>query len=143
MMPRCRVLGVLLALVFCTWPGALSLGQSSLPLSNEQRQTFDQELQTLQDSLKTLRDRPASDFADVSIFSKGLKWALQYDQEFSPRDIALMKQAIVRGKQRTEALTENKKPWSTRKGKLALGLKQVHRERRVVVDSRAARFHRR
>lgn len=32
-----------------------------------------------------------------------------------------MKQAIVRGKQRSEALAANQKPWSTRKGKLTLG----------------------
>ncbi|WP_232101261.1 prolyl oligopeptidase family serine peptidase [Gimesia panareensis] len=112
---------MLLVLVFCSWPGALCLAQKAVPLTTEQRQTFDQELQTLQESLQALGDRPANDIADASIFSKGLQWALLYDQQFSPRDIALMKRAIVRGKQRTEALAANKKPWSTRKGKLALG----------------------
>ncbi|QDT28756.1 Prolyl oligopeptidase family protein [Gimesia panareensis] len=120
-MLRCRPWSMLLVLVFCSWPGAFSLAQKAVPLTIEQRQTFDQELQTLQESLEALHDRPASDIADASIFSKGLQWALQYDQQFSPRDIALMKQAIVRGKQRIEALDANKKPWSTRKGKLALG----------------------
>lgn len=118
---RRRASGLLLTLVFCTWPGALSLAQKAVPLTTEQRQTFDQELQTLQESLEALVDRPASDIADASIFSKGLQWALLYDQQFSPRDITLMKRAIVRGKQRIEALAANKKPWSTRKGKLALG----------------------
>ncbi|QDV19542.1 Prolyl oligopeptidase family protein [Gimesia panareensis] len=120
-MLRCRALCVLLILIFCTWPGTLSLAQKAVPLTTEQRQTFDQGLQTLQESLQALGDRPASDIADASIFSKGLQWALLYDQQFSPRDIALMKRAIVRGKQRIEALAANKKTWSTRKGKLALG----------------------
>lgn len=118
---RCRALCVLLVLGFCTWPGALSLARKAVPLTTEQRQTFDQGLQTLQESLKASGDRPASDIADAAIFSRGLQWALQYDQQFSPRDIALMKRAIVRGKQRIEALAANKKTWSTRKGKLALG----------------------
>lgn len=118
---RCRALCVLLVLGFCMRPGALSLARKAVPLTTEQRQTFDQGLQTLQESLKASGDRPASDIADAAIFSKGLQWALQYDQQFSPRDIALMKRAIIRGKQRIEALAANKKTWSTRKGKLALG----------------------
>ncbi|WP_298868982.1 prolyl oligopeptidase family serine peptidase [uncultured Gimesia sp.] len=122
---QCRFLSILLTLLFCTCPGALSLGQNPQPLTTEQRQTFDQGLRTLQESLETIRDQSPSEIADASIFAKGLKWALQYDQKFSPRDVTLMKKAMERGKQRIEALNTNKKPWRTRKGKLALGYVSV------------------
>ncbi|MCH9653291.1 MAG: prolyl oligopeptidase family serine peptidase [Planctomycetes bacterium] len=122
---QCRFLSILLTLIFCTCPGALSFGQNPQPLTTEQRQTFDQGLRTLQESLETLRDQSPSEIADATIFAKGLEWALQYDQKFSPREVVLMKKAMVRGKQRIDALTKNKKPWSTRKGKLALGYVSV------------------
>jgi pimeloyl-ACP methyl ester carboxylesterase len=109
--------GLLLAMALIAWPASVSLGQGSQSLTTEQRQTFDQELRTLQDSLDTLQ----GDVADAAIFSKGLEWALRYDKKFSPRDVALLQNAIVRGKQRTQALAADRKMWSTRKGKLALG----------------------
>ena len=109
--------GLLLALALIVTPASVSLGQSSQSLTTKQRPTFDQELRTLQDSLDALQ----GDVADAAIFSKGLEWALRYDKKFSPRDVALLQNAITRGKQRAQALAADRKPWSTRKDKLALG----------------------
>ena len=91
------------------------------PLADADRQALDNDLRSLQSLLDSLRERPASAVADAAIFAKGLNWALRYDREFTPADVALMRHAIVRGKQRSAALTSGKQTWTDRRGKLALG----------------------
>jgi poly(3-hydroxybutyrate) depolymerase len=50
-----------------------------------------------------------------------LAWALRYDREFSPADVALLRKAVARGQQRAELLSAGNKPWGNRHGKLVLG----------------------
>ena len=57
----------------------------------------------------------------AEIFAKGLTWALQYDSEFTPADIELLKKALQRGRERAEAIENGKQPWAGKKGKLARG----------------------
>ena len=59
-------------------------GQNQQPIPNE-------ELQSLEKSLQTLTDLHVEGAADAGIFHKGLKWALRYDQAFSPADVALLR----------------------------------------------------
>lgn len=118
---RPRRPGICLAIVLSLYLNAASLGQVRQPLSAEQRATFDAGLGTLQESLHKLRDRPADDVADAAIFAKGLAWALRYDEEFSTKDVTLLKTALKRGLERAEALDSGERPWSRRKGKLVLG----------------------
>lgn len=75
----------------------------------------------MHDSLKGLRDASAAERADAAIFAKGLDWALRYDKDFSADDLALLRRAVLRGKERIQALAEGSQSWQTRRGKLPLG----------------------
>jgi hypothetical protein len=121
MTPPSCVLSVLFALALIAWPDSVSLGQGPQPLTTGQRQMLEEKLRSLQGTLATQAETSRNDVTDAAIFSKGLAWALRYDRKFSPKDVALLEKAIARGNQRAEALAANRKPWSTRKGKLALG----------------------
>jgi hypothetical protein len=80
-----------------------------------------EELVTLKRSLADLHNKPPSEQADAAIFTKGLTWALDYDRDFSPQDLAVMQSAVRRGQQRVAAIGADKRPWASRRGKLALG----------------------
>ena len=60
-------------------------------------------------------------WADAAIFAKGLAWALRYDREFTPADVALLEKAVRRGDERRAALAGDSQPWTIRRGKVALG----------------------
>lgn len=98
------------AFVLCT--AAHGQHQQSIP---------DEELQSLKKSLQNLKDLHVEGAADAEIFHKGLEWALRYDRAFSEADVALLRKAASRGRQRAEFLATGKRPWSTRRGKLVLG----------------------
>ena len=59
--------------------------------------------------------------ADAEVFAKGIAWALRYDTQFDPADVALLKRALERGKERVAALEAGKQPWADRKGKVVRG----------------------
>lgn len=71
----------------------------------------------LQRTADALADQPV----EAGIFSKGLKWALRYDKDFTPADLALLKNAVTRHAQRIAAEAITSKPWLKKRGKLALG----------------------
>lgn len=98
-----------------------ALGQTQRPLTDEEQQVLKQGLQSLEQSLRIVTDRQVENVVDAKIFHKGLEWALRYDREFSPADVALMRKAFVRGQQRAELLAARKSPWNARRGKLAMG----------------------
>ena len=79
-----------------------ALGQTQPPLTDEEQQVLKQGLQSLEQSLRIVTDRQVENVVDAKIFHKGLEWALRYDREFSPVDVALMRKASVRGQQRAE-----------------------------------------
>ena len=91
-------------------------GQSPQPLSDVQRQSFE----TAATELQAAADRSPLD-ADQSIFTKGLTWALRYDREFTPADVALLEKAIQRARERQRIEPPMVPPWHNRRGKLALG----------------------
>ena len=93
---------------------------SAKPLSPEQRQTLDAGWQTLQAAIKSLRDEPAHILADAAVFAKGVEWALRYDRDFTPADMALLEKSVIRGQERFAAIAHQKNAWSGRPGKLAL-----------------------
>lgn len=100
-----------------------ALGQAPKPLTEQDRQGLTDSLQSLEKTLASVRGIDNKSFADVAIFAKGLAWALQYDQEYSAADLALLKKAIIRGTERATSLAEKKSPWLARRGKVALGYK--------------------
>ena len=95
---------------------ATGWGQSPQPLSEAQRKTFE----TAAAELQADADRNQLT-ADQSIFAKGLTWALKYDREFTPADVALLENAIRRARERQSLEPPMVPPWTTRRGKLALG----------------------
>lgn len=91
------------------------------PSSALERTKVEQQLKSLEESLAAIPTPPAANTADASIFAKGIVWALRYDSELTPADIKLLKHSATRGKERAELLAAGKKPWTERRGKLALG----------------------
>jgi hypothetical protein len=65
--------------------------------------------------LAKLRGKPNT--ADAEVFAKGLTWALRYDAQFTPVDVALLKKSLARGQERAAALESEKHPWT--QGKVA------------------------
>lgn len=95
--------------------------QGAQPLSESQRQQFEQSANELHSSLQQSSQRSVASWADAAVFAKGLSWALKYDREFTPADVGLLDKAIRRCRERMTALKAEKQPWNTRRGKLALG----------------------
>ena len=114
------------ALVAVAWCAGISSAQAPLPgaLNPEDRAQIDKELKQLADSLASIRPAIAekSDlWADAQVFVKGVAWALRYEPSLTTADVALIRKALGRGKQRLDALASGKHPWSSSKGKLVRG----------------------
>lgn len=91
-------------------------------LSAKDREQIERGLKELNERLKKLRESKLPDaVADAEIFAKGVSWALRYDTDFSAADIATLKKALERGKERATALEADKKPWAKKKGKVVRG----------------------
>jgi poly(3-hydroxybutyrate) depolymerase len=97
-------------------------------LAAEGKKQLEAGLKDLHERLAKLRvakaDAPAlsSDLlADAEVFAKGLAWALRYDTQFEPADVALMKKALKRGRERAAALESGKPAWAEKKGRIARG----------------------
>ena len=95
-------------------------GQEPRPLSATDRQALNRELATLKAALGALGERPAGEVADAALFHKATTWAIEFDKQFTPADVALMHKALDRGRQRSEMLAAGKKPWVAHRGKLVL-----------------------
>jgi hypothetical protein len=60
--------------------------------------------------------------ADVEIFVKGARWALLYDTDGQPTELALVERAVARTVERMPALMLPEPPlWTTRRGRLVRG----------------------
>jgi hypothetical protein len=108
-------------LVFGTTCPTAGIGQSPQPLSEVQRQAFEKSAAELNTELEGRPDRQSATWADAAIFAKGLSWSLRYDREFTPADIALLEKSIRRVHERHAAIVKQTRPWSDRRGKIALG----------------------
>jgi len=95
---------------------AIGWGQTPQPLSEAQRNAFETAVAELQADLDQNQLS-----ADHSIFVKGLTWALKYDREFTPADVALLEKALHRARERQSLKPPAVPPWYNRRGKLALG----------------------
>ena len=84
---------------------AIARAQTLEPLAKDLRKSLEDEAQAQSTAIAALADRSTRDRSDAAIFSKGLHWALKYDREFKPADIALLKKASARGTERLAALS--------------------------------------
>ncbi|HVS35881.1 MAG TPA: prolyl oligopeptidase family serine peptidase [Gemmataceae bacterium] len=94
-------------------------------LSKEIREQLLIGLSNFNQHLAQLDSKPRPDLkadymADAEVFAKGVVWALHYDTEFQPADVALLKKAVERADERIRDLPA-KPPWADRKGKLVRG----------------------
>jgi hypothetical protein len=65
--------------------------------------------------------RVSGSIADAALFPKAVVWALRYAPAIRPEDLALIRRAVLHGRQRTEALEAGKQPWETKRGRLVRG----------------------
>jgi len=63
--------------------------------------------------------------ADAAVFLKGLEWALTYDRTFTPADVTLLRQAVVKTRERLGPLEQGDLPWGTQTGKLVRGFRST------------------
>lgn len=117
-------------LIFLAWGSfssyRIALSATPQGLSAEDQQQIEGDLNALQSQLVTLRRDPAvalkpDHLADVDVFLKGIVWALRYETKLEPVDVALIKKALERGRQRIQALTAGKQPWQGKRGRLVRG----------------------
>jgi hypothetical protein len=107
---------------------AAAAGRAADPpadLPADQRKQLETGVAELADKLAALRKDGAvkADYlADAEVHAKGLTWALRYDTQFDPADVALLKKALERGRERAAALEAGKAPpWTDRKGRVVRG----------------------
>jgi poly(3-hydroxybutyrate) depolymerase len=113
---RCVSLAVVLAIL-----GAAPALLRSADLAPEERKRLEAGLKDLQARLAKLRPGKADLLADAEVFAKGIAWALRYDTQFEPADVALLKKALERGRERAAALESGKAAWAEKKGRTVRG----------------------
>lgn len=105
-------------------PLCLQAQENSAPLSAEERAAFLAELQPLQDQLASLRQAAsvsADRWADAQIFVKGVVWALDLGPITDANTRQLVRNGLVRARERLEALVAGKAPWAERRGRSVRG----------------------
>ncbi len=98
---------------------SLRAAENSGPLSADERGSFLAELQPLQAQLAGLQKAPnlsPDRWADAQIFVKGVIWALDFGPVTDTASRQLVKNGLVRARQRLEALRSGKAPWAERRG---------------------------
>ena len=123
MSPFVRVIPA--AIVFLAGLGAVP-APAGVPagLSADDAKQIARDLQQLDERLRALRKAQPENadlYADAEVFRKGVEWALRYETKLEPADVALVKKALVRCAERTDALAAGKPAWPDRKGKLVRG----------------------
>ena len=107
--------------------GALTAGAARsadpLPagLSPEDQAEIRSQSLLLETRLSRLRARSSgapARLSDAEVFLKAVRWANRYEERLAPADVALVRHALERGLERTDALGAGPLPWSTHKGRL-------------------------
>ena len=90
-------------------------------LSGVQLQVIQDATTDLRAQIATVKAGDSDRLADAAVFYKGIDWALRYEKELAPADVALIKQALVRGSTRLEELAANEAMWTATKGRVVRG----------------------
>ena len=90
-------------------------------LPENDRRDIETRQEQLAHRIKALKASAPDLLADAEVFHKSVEWALRYETNLAPKDLAMMKKAIARGMQRADALLANQAPWSARKGSVLRG----------------------
>jgi hypothetical protein len=116
---RTRSIALLAVLLGGLMP--VARGEPPGGLSPDERQQVERRLHDLQDNLAGLRSVKPDQRADAAVFAKGVAWALRYDPKLEPADVAQVRQALDRGRQRADALADGRAPWAVKKGRVVRG----------------------
>lgn len=97
----------------------------SLTAEPTDREIIDRDMASLAKQLDALRvgvgPERADLKADVAVFLKGARWALDYEAKLAPGDLALIKKALQTGLTRVGALQSGQPAWNQRRGKVVRG----------------------
>jgi hypothetical protein len=116
-----QLLGNLLAFAGSMLVGLAVCAAQPVVISSEEREQLEHEGRRIEDRLAKLSVTKADLEADVGIFLKGVQWALRYETKLAPKDVALVKHALQRARQRVELLEMGRPTWAARKGRLVRG----------------------
>jgi len=95
-------------------------------LSREEREQMGRGLTGLTAKLVRLRNQQGDliqldHFADASLYQKALIWALRYETNLAPPDLALLNTLLRRGHERADSLLAGQNGWTTKRGKVLRG----------------------
>ncbi|MEX1231677.1 MAG: prolyl oligopeptidase family serine peptidase [Planctomycetaceae bacterium] len=99
------------------------------PLSDDERNTFENAYRELAASLENLRPRPDAEsaawdvWADADFCRRAVRWGLDYDPQYTEADRQAIRRGLELGKERVQLLAEGKTPWQERKGKVIRGFR--------------------
>lgn len=116
---------VQLAMIVAVWMFSVGLASAAEPLPEAERMKYQQVADELQALLDRQADPQSTDWADAAIWLKGLRWALQYDREFTPTDIVLLQRAVDHCRERLTSHGSAGGSRSARPGRMALGYRSV------------------
>lgn len=94
------------------------------PLSEVERTAILAELKPLEDRLAALRKAPnvsPDHWADAQMFVKGVVWALDFGPVSDAKSRTMIRKALDRARERTDALEAGRHPWAGRRGRSARG----------------------
>lgn len=74
------------------------------PLSAEKRQALTADLLEIRKQLEESSHQSSAAWADAAIFAKGAEWGLQFDENYSTADVALLESALKRCRERLKAV---------------------------------------
>ncbi len=118
-----RLAGVVIALAVSTAPAApaghIPDGMSAVESAEVRLRTA-----SLHRRLQALRDRQTGRpdrFGDADLFLKAVTWAIDYEEQLTPADIAQLRRGLERGAARIGALEAGRSPWEGRRGRLVRG----------------------
>ena len=121
----------LLIVIICLFTPILApIANAQLPavlptgIPAEEQTALRSQFTTLEARLDLLRPRAGAlsdPLADAALFPKAVLWALRYSPSLAPADVALIRRAMERGRERADALEAGKRPWEQKCGRVVRG----------------------
>ncbi|MEO7142812.1 MAG: prolyl oligopeptidase family serine peptidase [Bryobacteraceae bacterium] len=102
------------ALASLAWAAERPVPPPGIAVPAADRQELETGLAQLHQRVEDLRANPLA--ADVEIYEKAVRWALQYNEFFKPQEIARAKDMLNEGLARAESLARGEAPWNTATG---------------------------
>jgi len=100
-----------------------SIPPDGIQVPKSDRTMLFNELKKLEKEISDLRQGAVSDLLipDVEIFSKAVRYALEYDEFYKPKEIQSAAKLLEQGRNRAASIKEGKAPWTQRTGLVVRG----------------------